>query len=206
MYKELDQVLKELPELTKDITKWGSLIINRRRPHTYRAFRVLDSGIRVCLHRFEPCTEEEAFLHPHPWPSAMFILQGAYRMKVGFSPDLKSEPQIILDTVFAAGSCYAMTNPLGWHSVQPLETCLSVMVNGAPWDAQTAHAKAPTTKGKDLDKMTPEDLEKHIRTIKYEASIWSFTDFKPVQTVSEPTKVEKQEDTTRRFGRRFNRS
>lgn len=158
-------------EGTSDV-KWDSLVINRRKPHTYRAFCYPKGdleGIRICLHRFEPCSDNEAFLHPHPWPSAMRVLKGEYRMRVGFSPwrerpTVVVEPTMVMDTILAAGSSYVMEEPMAWHSVQPITTCWSVMVNGAPW-GDKAHPAAPTTKGKDLEKMSPDDLDNHLRTV-----------------------------------------
>ena len=92
----------------------------------------------------------------------MLVLRGHYKMRIGGTSDLKSPPpETAAEVVLAAGSKYSMMNPLGWHSVQPLTTCWSVMVNGAPWGAQ-AHEAAPTTKGKDLEKMSITDLDKHL--------------------------------------------
>jgi len=59
----------------ESLDEWGSLVINRRKPHTYRVFRQFGE-YRVCLHRFESCSEEEAFPHPHPWPGAFLLLKG----------------------------------------------------------------------------------------------------------------------------------
>lgn len=153
-------------------SNFDSLVINRRKPHTYRAFCYPDipelKGTRICLHRFEPCSEDEAFLHPHPWPSAMMILKGQYRMRVGCSPDMASKPVMVMDTVLSAGSVYVMEEPKGWHSVQPITTCWSIMVNGQPW-GDKAHEEAPTTKGKDLQKMTPDELNEHL--MKFDAML-----------------------------------
>lgn len=162
MLDKLDEALKFLPEAIKDPSKWDSLIINRRRPHTYRVFTILEGGLRVCLHRFEPCSPEEAFYHPHPWPGSFVVLKGSYRMRVGYSVDRTSKPIEVIDTVLTAGARYSMTNPMAWHSVQPLETCYSVMVNGEPWEEEIVHESAPTTKGKDLQKMTPDELRAHL--------------------------------------------
>lgn len=167
MIDQLDKAIKVLPKYLGGSLVWDSLVINKRKPHTYRAFMFpKDEGLegtRICLHRFEPCDESDAFLHPHPWPSAMVVLRGEYRMKIGASPDSKSSPVIVLDEILAKGSKYSMTSPLGWHAVQPLTTCYSIMINGQPWDGSVAHEKAPTTKGKDLAKMTVDELGDHIR-------------------------------------------
>jgi hypothetical protein len=177
MLSQLDDVLKILPPLLDTPERWGSLIINRRRPVTYRAFLMLDDvegiitpskGLRVCLHHFEPCSEKEAFMHPHPWPSAMLVLSGQYRMKIGYTKANtdKSPALIVLDEILAAGSRYSMTEPMGCHAVQPLTHCWSIMINGEPWPEGKVHVMAPTTKGKDLDSMTPEQLKIHLDAFK----------------------------------------
>lgn len=168
MIKQLNNIIKILPDLIKHPEKWDSLIINRRKPFTYRAFHIFKGGefdgIRVCLHKFDPCDEVEAFFHPHPWPSAMMVLVGQYKMRVGGDDDLNcSKPSIFAELILAPGSQYSMADPGGWHSVQPLETCYSVMVNGPPW-GDLASPAAPTTKGKDLDKMDNDGLHRHLAT------------------------------------------
>jgi len=143
-----------------DSDKWDSLIVNKRKPHTYRAF-IFDGKTRICLHRFERCTTEESFYHPHPWESEILILRGRYRQAIGFTPNREDRnPQTIMDMILSAGSFYTMTNPLGWHKVTPITTCYSLMVNFESWDDQ--HSNAPRTKGKDLDKFTEDELQSHL--------------------------------------------
>lgn len=162
MLSALDAVLRSLPALLNAPAGWDSLIVNRRKPTTYRVFRHLGDGVRVSLHKFDPCDRREAYPHPHPWPGAFALLEGSYRMWVGFTPDLASrEPVTVTETVLTAGSRYEITEPRTWHSVTPLEECWTVMVNGAPWKT-LAHAAAPTTTGKDLDKMPPDELAAHL--------------------------------------------
>ena len=64
--------------------EWDSLIVNRRKPHTYRAF-TFDGDLRICLHRFEPCEASEAFMHPHPWPGAFLVLDGQGGLRPGLA-------------------------------------------------------------------------------------------------------------------------
>lgn len=162
MLSVLEDVLHSLPALLDEPTAWDSLIVNRRKPITYRVFRYLDDGLRVSLHKFDPCDRREAYPHPHPWPGAFAILEGSYRMWIGFTPSLEShEPITVTETVLAAGSRYEITEPRTWHSVTPLEECWTVMVNGRPWK-EAAHVAAPTTTGKDLDKMPPDELTAHL--------------------------------------------
>jgi hypothetical protein len=166
MLKALDNVIEQLPFLMNNRSQWSSLIVNRRKPWTFRAFTDLTidgHSCRICLHRFEVCDEEESFIHPHPWAGAFLILQGSYLMSVGFSQDRFSKPESVMKVILAAGSRYTITNPLTWHSVTPLEECYTVMVNAAPWDKETvAHTQIRTTKGKDLDSMSSDDLDAHF--------------------------------------------
>lgn len=170
MLEVLSAATVALPSLMARRDRWSSLIVNRRKPWTYRVFTNFEHGgrnFRVCLHRFETCDEQESFLHPHPWPGAFLILQGSYIMNVGYSADRLSKPAGVTKVILAAGSQYAITNPLTWHSVTPLEECYTLMVNGEPWDVQTvAHTEIRTTKGKDLDSMSVEDLSAHFATFR----------------------------------------
>jgi len=150
--------------LLDDISNWDSLIVNKRKPHTYRAFHFLESGVRICLHRFTTCEASDAFPHPHPWPGAFTVLDGRYLMHVGMSSQASGEPSNVITTELGVGSVYVITNPLTWHSVQPLTECYSIMVNGVPFENQ--HENAPTTKGKDLDKMTSSELQEHLNKFK----------------------------------------
>ena len=140
---------------------WDSLIVNKRKPHTYRVFSH-DKETRICLHKFDTCNTDEAFPHPHPWPGAFFILSGGYNMKVGKSKDLKSDPEDVASFYMGPLSGYEITSPLTWHSVIPLATTYTVMINGPAWSPEVAHSKVRTTKGKDLGKLSPQELEDHL--------------------------------------------
>ena len=139
--------------------QWDSLIIDRRKPHTLRISRMF-GDYRICLHRFESCTELQAFAHPHPWPGAFTILSGSYKLALGRSNNLEDKPKWISNLVMQAWSQYEITDPLVWHKVQPLETTYTIMANGPVWDVQ--HSETRTTKGKDLKRMTDEAKERHI--------------------------------------------
>lgn len=165
MMEILAHAVDNLLVFTEDKSRWSSLIVNRRKPWTYRAFTNFDyegQNFRMCLHRFATCDEHESFLHPHPWPGAFLIVQGSYLMGVGTSPDRFSKPTEAAKFLMNQGSRYSIVNPLTWHSVTPLTECHTIMVNGEPWDSETAHTDVRTTKGKDLDSMSDEDLSVHL--------------------------------------------
>lgn len=172
MIEMLKAALKELPNLLENRNNWDSLIVNRRKPYTYRVFMSLPDCVsplfnaRICLHKFDVCHDHEAFSHPHPWPGAFIILSGGYQMKVGYSSTRESQPQDVLTTILSKHSIYEITNPLTWHSVIPLTETYTVMINGPTWDKEYAHTEVRTTKGKDLDKMPEEELLEHLNIFK----------------------------------------
>ena len=144
---------------TGDYSMWDSMVIDRRKPHTYRAFTQIDN-YRVCLHRFMPCSEEEAFAHPHPWPAVFMVLEGEYRHIVGVADDFDADPVLMDDRVMTAGDYCSITNPLIFHSVQPLTQTFTIMVNGPEWEQQ--HSQTRRTKGKDLKSFTGDQLRNHL--------------------------------------------
>lgn len=167
MLRDLENALELLQYNLEVSTLWDSLIVNKRKPYTYRVFTV-DGPLRVCLHKFDPCDTHEAFSHPHPWPAAFIILQGSYRMKLGYTHNRKHMyPYDVCNTILTKYSRYEILDPMTWHSVIPLETTYTVMVNGPAWDKDTvAHSAVRTTAGKDLDKMPPDELESHLDIFK----------------------------------------
>lgn len=162
MLDTLMSSLETVHDLLADTGRWQSLIINRRKPHTFRASTILDNGLRVCLHKFNVCDEHEAHPHPHPWPGAFLILQGSYKMLVGRSQDREASAMPILPIILTRGSAYEISDPLVWHSVVPLETTYTIMVNGPAWDPGAAHIEVRTTKGKDLESMPENELREHL--------------------------------------------
>lgn len=158
MLELLDDALSAIPTLLDQPAVWGSLVINRRKPFTYRAFTTW-RGYRLCLHRFEACDDEEALLHPHPWPGAFAIIRGSYLMGVGRSTDRLAPPEEVLRVVHGPGSRYEIVSPLTWHSVVPREECYTVMVNGEAWPAEAAHTGVRRTQGKGLVPMSAVELE-----------------------------------------------
>jgi hypothetical protein len=142
-------ILKDLmPEILESIDDdWDSLVINRRKPHTYRMFKNFGE-LRVCLHVFDPCEPEDAFAHPHPWPGAFLMLAGEYTHTVGYSPDLESPPTFLYREIVRPFTMYEITHKQTWHTVQPTQRTYTVMINGPAWEG---HVETRTTKGKDLD-------------------------------------------------------
>ena len=150
--------------------RWQTLVIDRRMPITHRAW-IMHGDTRICLHRFEPCRREEAFLHPHPWPSTMLVLDGVYDMHVGYAADPASEqPDEVISLQLASGSTYDMSVPGAWHQVVPQTRCYSLMINGPAWD--TGSRFAPTTQGKDRSRMNSSQLNEHLAVFEKLLTAW----------------------------------
>jgi hypothetical protein len=138
MLDVLARLERELPALLTD-TEWNSLDINYHPPFVERLW-IPWGEYRVSLHRIHPCTPDQALFHPHPWPSAMRILDGTYEMAVGYGAG--STPPPIAARIIASGDfTYEMTDPDAWHYVRPLGgPAKTIMVTGRPW-----HREAPGT-------------------------------------------------------------
>lgn len=141
-----------------DPKNWDTLVINRRKPHTYRMWTYID-GYRVCLHRFNPCEADEVFAHPHPWPGAFLMLKGEYIHDIGVSRYHNDKPEWLYREIIHPGTMYEITHPRTWHKVQPTKETWTIMVNGEPFKHQ--HDDVKRTKGKDLEKMDPATFYNH---------------------------------------------
>lgn len=136
MLDKLNEAEKILGKLLRE-EQWKSLDVDYHPPHVERLWIQAPSGnFRIYLHRIHPCKDGEALWHPHPWPSAVKIIEGTYKMGAG-RQDWRgmTTPPVTTTIVGVAGSSYEMVDADAWHYVQPLEPVLSLMVTGRPWDA-----------------------------------------------------------------------
>lgn len=134
LVKALLDVETLLPSLLADPDIWQSKYINYHPPYVERLWMEMGE-YRINLHRIHSCGEGEALFHPHPWASAMRVLEGRYEMDVGYSESDDKPPVATTITFENGGSVYEMIDPNGWHSVRPLDdVCYSLMVTGKPND------------------------------------------------------------------------
>lgn len=134
--------------LLKSLDGWNSLEVTYEQPRVERLWRQ-DGDYRIYLHRIHPCIVEQpneedreqlltiqddsqAFWHAHPWPSAMVVVSGSYKMLVG------TKNHVCATLTLPRGTCYEMTDPKAYHKVCPQrEPSLSIMVTGPlyqkPW-------------------------------------------------------------------------
>lgn len=132
------QYLEEnmLAALLAEDNVWQSVFVDYHEPFVERLWTsVTIAGVpyRVLLHRILACPNAKPLYHPHPWPSAVKVLAGGYRMQVGQGAGM-TEPPVAMTLSLAPGSTYEMTNPDAWHAVQPeASPSYSLMLTGAPW-------------------------------------------------------------------------
>ncbi len=115
---------------------WKSLFINYEPPHVERLYTQV--GLyRIMLHRITPVIGADPLFHPHPWPSAVKIIDGWYDMVTGVvegCPINAREIGVGATITLAPLSLYEMVDYNGWHSVNPQWQSHSLMVAGPPWE------------------------------------------------------------------------
>ena len=147
----LQDLEKQLPAMLAKPDEWQTVDVDYHPPRVERVWRYWQE-YRINLHRIHHCAPGEPYLHPHPWPSAMHVLEGAYEMVRGFGTGTDT-PIILGTTILTAGAFYSMQHPDEWHSVRPLDpVAYSIMLNGHPWDRSMPIDK----KANDLPPLSPE--------------------------------------------------
>lgn len=131
-----------LPTLLHTPEAWQTLDVDYEPPRVERLWAQLGDN-RLYLHRIHPCERGQALYHPHPWPSAVHLVEGTYEMAVGYGSGDEHPPHATT-MVLAAGTKYEMLDQDGWHDVRPLGgTCLSVMLAGKPFVGGTRRGQKP---------------------------------------------------------------
>lgn len=132
MLKKLALVERNMVDILIN-SNWKTLDIDYHPPYVQRVYTEWD-GLRVMLHRFPTaCGMGDALYHPHPWVSAMKVLEGEYIQNIGHEEyDGNYNPYPVTDTtiVMKSGSSYEMMNPKTWHRVIPQEETYTLMITG----------------------------------------------------------------------------
>lgn len=130
-------------ELLNDTSIWKSLFINYHHPYVERVWCQL-GNYRIYLHFIHTCTTEESLFHPHPWPSAIHVIEGEYEMGMGFGPGIE-KPEVFSTILSQGNMYYDMSHIDGWHYVRPTKSvCSSVMLVGQPWERELPDEKVGT--------------------------------------------------------------
>ena len=128
--------------MLKDESRWESVDIDYHPPRVERVW-TQHGDYRVYLHRIHPCKLTTALYHPHPWPSAVRLVKGTYAMGVGREVDEGIAPEFTASLILEERSQYEMTDINGWHYVQPLTICYTLMVTGPTWDRESPKSDKP---------------------------------------------------------------
>ena len=140
MLEILNEINRNLIKIIND-SEWKSLNVTYHAPRIERVYAPY-GDYRVCLHVIHPCKPSEALFHPHPWPSAVRVVSGAYEMGVGYGdPNDSVPPEVGLIIAANKETQYEMTDPSMWHYVSPICRVLTVMVNGKPWKEVKSKSK-----------------------------------------------------------------
>jgi hypothetical protein len=119
---------KGLMYAPKDIIM-KSMFIDYHAPMVERIWFQL-GDLRVYFHKIHPCKCSDALFHPHPWESAIRVIEESYEMGIGHSPD-DNVPPIDCKLILKRDTSYEMSNPDGWHYVAPLRNpSYSLMITG----------------------------------------------------------------------------
>jgi hypothetical protein len=139
LIEKLQQIERlKIYELLDDSSIWKSLNIDYHPPHVERLWCQL-GNYRLYLHFIHACEREEALFHPHPWPSAIHVLEGQYEMGMGFGEGIE-KPEVFTTILTKGDMYYEMPHRDGWHYVRPLSVCSSIMLTGEPWDREMPDA------------------------------------------------------------------
>lgn len=144
LLRTLDPETREvLRGLLFDGQSWESVWVDYDKPYVERVWRTYGHD-RFCLHRIHPCALGEAFYHPHPWPSKMWILAGEYEQGIGYGVGI-DPPPIAATVLMGPGSSYEMSDPNAWHYVRPIGgPVVTLMVSGRPFDPPRPMPGMPT--------------------------------------------------------------
>jgi len=137
MIDKLKQIEEKLlPDLLTKPAEWHTLLVNYHPPIVERLWAQI-GNYRVLLHFIHKCEVKDALFHPHPWPSAMHVINGKYEMGLGFGPGIVEPEKMCTILLENGGAYYDMTHIDGWHYVRPVEgVCATVMLIGKPWERE----------------------------------------------------------------------
>ncbi len=152
MLDTLHAVERDLPQLLTSAAGWNSLRIDYHPPFVDRVWR--DWGeYRISLHCISPCEPDASLFHPHPWPSAMRILEGQYEMTVSYGQG-DTAPPVAAKLIASGPMEYEMVDENAWHAVRPIGgVAWTLMVTGKPWSRSAPRSERP------LHALPPERIE-----------------------------------------------
>lgn len=139
MIEDLKEIIKDqrfLKVLLNNHQIWESKNIDYTEPVVERLWMPINDW-RLSLHVIHPCEADQAYLHPHVWQSAMYVLPigGLYEHTIGVRLTGGDEAMDFLacKQIVEGGMYYEMTERHAIHSVRPIaQPVFTIMLSGKP--------------------------------------------------------------------------
>ncbi len=136
MIEELKSIIKDerFKTLLNNPQLWESKDVDYTTPRVERVWMPIN-GKRLSLHVIHPCNDGDAYLHPHVWETAMYVLPigGLYEHVLGYQLEKWDEPEIVCKQIVEGAMYYEMMNHAAIHSVRPIsQPVFTIMLSGKP--------------------------------------------------------------------------
>ncbi len=185
LHKVEKDILKIIFKAQKDringYKNLNTMHIDYHEPFVNRIWFQYDEKHRVYLHKIFPIKQstwakknvigwsdeeiakdkQKALFHPHPWESAIRILEGKYEMGIGHS-ETNEIPAVDCKLILPTYSEYEMVDENGWHYVSPLsKPSYSIMVTG-----NLNEREMPVEPNKKFRKLMPQEAHSILETVR----------------------------------------
>jgi hypothetical protein len=142
MIEELKEIIKDqrFKVLLNNPDIWESKDIDYTTPIVERVWLPINDK-RLSLHVIHPCEDGEAYMHPHVWESAMYVLPigGLYEHQIGvrtydeYGDAGEPKDYVACKQIVEGGMYYEMLEKSAIHSVRPIaQPVFTVMLSGKP--------------------------------------------------------------------------
>ena len=139
MIEELKSIIKDerFKVLLNNPDIWESKDVDYTTPRVERVWIPINDK-RLLLHVIHPCEEGDAYLHPHVWETAMFVLPigGLYEHTLGYKvwdEFGNTDNKVVCKQIVEGAMYYEMMERTAIHSVRPItQPVFSIMLSGKP--------------------------------------------------------------------------
>jgi len=140
MIEELKSIIKDerFKVLLNNPDIWESKDVDYTTPRVERVWMPINDK-RLSLHVIHPCEDGEAYVHPHVWETAMYVLPigGLYEHTIGYRKPWEltsdSKDHIVCKQIVEGAMYYEMMNHSAIHSVRPIaQPVFTIMLSGKP--------------------------------------------------------------------------
>jgi len=142
MIEKLKSIIKDerFKVLLNNPDIWESKDVDYTTPRVERVWIPINDK-RLSLHIIHPCEDGEAYLHPHVWETAMYVLPigGLYEHTIGiktydeYGGGLVAKDYIACKQIVEGAMYYEMMDRNAIHSVRPItQPVFTIMLSGKP--------------------------------------------------------------------------